>query len=375
MTHILYIVTQADSGGAQKYVYDLATGLDSRQFQVSVAVGQSADRSLVTRLKAQNVPAYELQHLVRPISPLKDAMAVWEITRLIHTVRPTHVHLNSSKADIIGSLASLLAHLTGTPHRLITTIHGWPFLESINIVAKAIYLIAEILVAPIKHQMIFITAKDQAIARDFPINHSVLIPNGINTDLTLLEREVARVKLNLPAGNIIIGTIANFYAPKDLPTFIGVIKKLREKNNKVIGAIIGDGMLRPELEKIIADERLTSFIHLLGKRDNAAQYLSAFDIYLCTSTKEGFPFSILEAMTAHLPIVATDVGGISTAIRNGETGLLCPASDPSALANGVTILITDREKAQRLATNAEQLVKKEFTVDQMIGETAKCYRD
>lgn len=373
MTHILYIVTQADSGGAQKYVYDLATGLDSDQFQVSVAVGQNLDRLLVARLKAKNIPVYELRHLVRPISPLNDVLAVWEVARLIRTLRPTHVHLNSSKTDVVGSFASFLVRLTGTPHRLIATIHGWPFLESINIIAKIIYIIAEAIVAPIKHQVIFITNSDKVVAKYFFIRQSVIIPNGINTTFPLLDKGNAQDQLNIPADKIVIGTVANFYATKDLPTFIAVVKKLHEKNNNIIGAIIGDGMMRLELEKIIATEKLENIIYLIGKKDNAAQYLSAFDIYLCTSTKEGFPFSILEAMAAHRSIVATNVGGVSQAIINNETGLLCPPSNVEKITSAVSALIENPVEATRLATNAQKLVSDKFTIEKMVTETKNVY--
>jgi glycosyltransferase involved in cell wall biosynthesis len=372
---ILYVVTQADRGGAQKYVLEMAQVAKESGYNVDVAVGQSDDRSLVESLKSAEINVIELRHLVRQISPLHDVQAVFELWRAYNRLKPTTIHLNSSKAGVVGSVASLLAKLTGTPHRLIYTVHGWSFMESGGALKKITYLVCEWLTAPLKDKIIYITRADEQIAHSnhFFIRQSTRIPNGIDTRATLLSREDARTQLNIPSTTYSIGTIANFYATKGLSDFITIINQLRITSPDIIGVIIGDGPLRAKLETQIKDLELQSHVILIGKKENAQQYLPAFDLYLSTSHKEGFPYTILEAMYAKLPIVATNVGGINEIIHSGKNGTHISVADISTALTAITYYRTHPESARAHGEQAYHDVVTSYTLTKSTAETLKCY--
>jgi glycosyltransferase involved in cell wall biosynthesis len=373
--HVLYIVTQGDAGGAQKYVREMAQAAKNAGHTVTVAVGQSEDRSLVQSLKQANIEIVELRHLVRPISPLHDVLAVFELWSVCRRLKPTVIHLNSSKTGVVGSVASLLAKITGRPHKLIYTVHGWAFMESGSLVKRLTYFVCEWLTAPLKNLIIFITQADREVARknNFIIANAVQIPNGIDIALPHLSRNEARDRLGLPQDNLIIGTIANFYHTKGLGDFISVIKNIRQQHPMVMGVIIGDGPLRIELENQIQSSDLTSAVLLVGKKSNAQQYLKAFDLYLSTSHKEGFPYTILEAMNTQIPIVATRVGGIPDIIENNTHGLLAPTQNISEITLCVQTLINDLKLRETLAQNAVTKVSQQYQLKNSIEQTLRLY--
>src|SRR3989344_2985002 len=121
---ILYIITQGEMGGAQRYVYDLATGLDPKQYKVTVAVGNERG-DLEKKLSAAGISTRVLRHLKRAINPWHDLLVLWEIRRLIQAVKPDIVHLNSTKAGFVGSIAAAMAGA----RNVVFTAHGFAFLE------------------------------------------------------------------------------------------------------------------------------------------------------------------------------------------------------------------------------------------------------
>jgi len=150
MLKILYLVTQSDFGGAQRYVYDLATNL-SENFTIIVAGGeQGYEGELVKKLNKSGIRYLPLSHLKRAISPWHDWSAFWQIVHLIQTEKPDIVHLNSSKISILGSLAAWWCKVP----KIIYTVHGWVFSEDLPLGKKYFYKILEKLTARFKTDII-----------------------------------------------------------------------------------------------------------------------------------------------------------------------------------------------------------------------------
>ena len=123
ISKILYLITQSEWGGAQRYIFDLATNLPLNRYEISVAAG--GNQKLHTKLDEKNIKSYKLKNLVREINPIKDLKAYFEIKRLLKEVKPDILHLNSSKAGIIGAIASKHAGVK----KIIYTVHGFVFNE------------------------------------------------------------------------------------------------------------------------------------------------------------------------------------------------------------------------------------------------------
>lgn len=375
---ILYIITLSSWGGAQKYVYNLALNLAKIEtIEFSVAGGQESIGELSARLLDKNLKFIPIKRLVRRISPLNDLLAVWEIKKLIDKEKPDVVHLNSSKAGAVGSLA---AKLSRQRPKVIYTVHGWVFKESLNPIIKLVYFLIEKSFAGFKDFFIFLSHLDQQTgikSKITPANKTTIIYNGLDlSDNYFFDKETALNKLNIKAnGRLVIGTVANFYATKGLQYLIEAVKILTDDYKlPVLIIIIGDGELRPELERQITGLKLQDKIILTGSVKDASKYLQAFDIAVMSSVKEGVPYFLLEAMSAGLPIVATKVGGIPEVITNGENGFLVESKNPAALAGKIKTLAEDENLRQQFSNNNQQKVKDQFNLEDTIKKTLQIYK-
>ncbi|MFA5318137.1 MAG: glycosyltransferase family 4 protein [Patescibacteria group bacterium] len=366
-TKILYLITQSDFGGAQKYVYDLATNI-SQNYTVIVAGGQQGERGeLAQKLKEKNIKYVYIPHLKRAILPWHDFLAFRQIVKLIKQEKPDIVHLNSSKISIIGSLATRWCRVP----KIIYTVHGWVFNEELSWWKKTFYKILEKWTAKYKNQIICLSEFDKKTAiqkKITPANKISVIYNGIKP-IKFLSREEAREKLNVPKDIVVIGSIGNLYSNKGHEYLIKTFEILNIKY--LILNIIGEGPRRDSLELKI--NTASKNIKLLGSLENASRYLSAFDIYVCSSIKEGLPYTILEAMQAGLPIISTNVGAIPEVITDGKEGLLVEPKNPEALAKKIQYLIDNPEIAKQLGEQVKKDVAKKFSLKKMIEKTEEIY--
>ncbi len=372
---ILYLITQSEWGGAQRYIFDLATTLSAQNYQVEVAAGGNQD--LFSQLSQKGIKTYQLKNLVREINPAKDLMAYFEIKKLIKQTLPDILHLNSSKAGVVGAIAGKRLGVK----KIIYTAHGFVFNEPMPTWKKLLYLWAEKYSAHYKDTLICVSEFDRQVGIKNKIASEkklIKINNGIEK-IYFLDQKQARAKLNLPANKTIIGTIAHFYPTKGLIYLIRAAKIVANKFPDIIFAVIGDGQQRNLLQTEIKKLDLTNNFFLLGNKflkdkKEASRYLPAFALSVLPSVKEGFPFVILEAMQAGLPIVATCVGGIPEMIKDNESGLLVPPANPENLAQAIIKLLENKNLADQLGRQAKIDVAQKFSLEKMITRTKEVYR-
>jgi len=372
---ILYIITQSEFGGAQKYVYYLANGLTKEKYEVTVACGIGG--LLINRLKESNVEVVPIPELVREISPLKDCLAFIRLIRVIRKGKFHIVHTNSTKAGILGRLAAKLA---GVPIVLFTT-HGFVLNEPMGWLRKLVFSIAERIAGYFTDIIIAVTEADRQTVIKYNIvqpHRIITIHNGLDTDAfknsIMYKLGQKREELGLPSDRkIIVGIVANFYPTKGLQYFIKAAKLVKKAFPETLFVIIGDGQQREELKELVDKLGLTASILFKGQRDDVAEILPLFDVFVLSSVKEGLPFALLESMAAARPIVATKVGGIPEVIRDGETGYLVPPCDPESLAKAICSLLADKEKAREIGLSAKKRVVSSFSLKKMVEKTEKVY--
>ncbi|OGY47728.1 MAG: hypothetical protein A2840_01045 [Candidatus Buchananbacteria bacterium RIFCSPHIGHO2_01_FULL_47_11b] len=372
MKKILLVVTQSDLGGAQRYVAILAHFFAQRGDDVSVAAGGNKNGKLLRQLDAAGIKTFHLSHLVRNINPLQDIRAIFELSALCKKLKPSVVHLNSSKAGVVGSIA---AHRAGVP-TVLYTAHGFVFNEPLPAWKKFLYIIAERYTAKFKTKIICVSQRDQQTAAEnaiAPAEKLIVIHNGVEP-AQLLTRQEARSKLGLPADKFIIGSIASFYPTKGIDHLIDAMAILKKQQIACLLALIGNGPQRSKIETKISRLELTDTVLLLGQHEEAEKLLLAFDIFVLPSVKEGLPFSLLDAMAAGVPVVATAVGGIGEVIQNGVNGFLVEPANPSALAIALSKLSRDMNNTRALATRAQKDTQNNFSQKQMLERTSQLYR-
>ena len=296
---ILYVITKSNWGGAQRYVYDLATALPKDQFEVGVAFGEEG--LLAKKLREARVALFPIEVLQRDVSISNDVKSFLELLRLFRTEKPDSVHLNSSKAAGVGALA---ARLAGVP-RIIFTAHGWPFWERRNPVSRGLIYFISWLTALLSHKIIVVSDYDLKVAQKMPgIAHkTVRIYNGIDFHFPLGSGDV--VRHSFPKGVRITGTIGELTKNKNQ---IALIEQAKNDPTMYV-AIVGDGEDRLYLKKKIEEYGLTARVKLFGFMP-ASEVLRGFDVFVLPSIKEGLPYVLLEAKMVGLPVVASRVGGV-----------------------------------------------------------------
>ena len=361
--NLLYIITQADGGGAQKYTLALAN-----YFKGSIAAGNEAVK-LFEEAKKSDLTTFPLYHLKRNINPFHDFLAVWEIRELLKILKPDIVHLNSTKAGVLGSFATI-----GLKTKVVFTAHGFIFNEPLSPAIRSFYLAAEKTASSYRDYIITVSDADKKSALENNlISESKIstIHNGIEV-INFLPKEEAKTKLNLPKNKFIIGCVANAYKTKGLDVLIEAISILSDDLKKLCEfIIIGDGPEFTNLKLKIENLHLTATINLAGKIDNVNTLLRAFDLFLLPSRKEGLPYTLLEAMQAGLPIIATNVGGNKEAL--GDSAILIKPEDPQILAKTIANLLNNPQLQKELSVKT--LKQSElFTENRMLEETQNIYK-
>lgn len=374
---LLYIVTQPEWGGAQRYIFDLATSLND-EFDITVATGRiDNSKELVVKLESKGIKTHTFQNLVRQIRPWSDFMAFLEITLFLNSNKFDIVHLNSSKAGVIGSLCANL----NSVKKIFYTAHGWVFNEPLPFWKKKFYKIAEKISAKSITSIITLSKIDTEIGILEKIakpNKFIQIYHGIQSNEPL-PHEIAISKinedfsLNLKTNDRIIGTVANFYKTKGLKYLITAWSDIIKESPDAKLVIIGDGILKNKIQQQIKNNRLDNSILLLGKIVDAAKYLKILDIFILPSVKEGLPYVILEAMQAKLPIIATRVGGVPEIIENNVNGLLINPADSSEITDSIKRIINNPELRKNLSENAFRTLNEKFKLINMVNQTKNIY--
>lgn len=378
---VLFVITQSEFGGAQRFLYNLISQLNQSVYDLKVAIGDTSDKEFVLALKNAGIEVSELKWLTRNINPVKDLGAIFELRKLIKKFEPETVLLNSSKAGFIGSFAATFPSKIKT--RVIYRIGGWSFNDPWPWWKKKLWLILEKKSAGWKDLIIVNNRHDLEQARRLKIGETekiLLIHNGLDPyRLNLLDKEEAKIKLFEKAAKIsgqvfqattLVGTIANFYPAKGLAYLLETASQLKDRRD-LIFLVIGDGPDKKYLENLIQKKNLKNKVFLLGRLENASQYLSAFDIFLLPSVKEGFPWVVLEAMSAKLPIIATAVGAIPELIEDGQNGLLVEPAHPKQITEKIRWLLENDRLKQELGLQAHQTVLFKFPLDKMVKEIEK----
>ena len=389
MKKVLFIITQSEFGGAQRAFFNIATDLNKEKYEIIVAAGPEGDdeQGLLSALEKKKINIRHLKYLRRAINPLFDLRGLLEIRKLIKKERPETLFLGSTKAGFLGSLAG---RLTKVPN-IIYRIGGWTFNDPWPDWKKKIYIKIEKLTAKFKDVIINNTESDYRQGIELGIRakkKNLTIYNGIDIKgLKFLIKEKAREELitklskfftfNKPVSDWqIVGTIANLYPAKGLEYLIKTANILTKKHSRLIFLIIGEGQERKNLIRLIKKYRLENKFFLVGFVPDACKYLKAFDVFVLSSVKEGFPWTILEAMAAEVPVVATKVGVIPEILKDpstgsGQVGILVEPKNPKQLAEAIESLIKSSELKEKLIQQAREIVEKKFTLEKMINKIEK----
>jgi glycosyltransferase involved in cell wall biosynthesis len=370
-------ITKSNWGGAQKYVFDIATNTPRDQFDTTAVLGGGGD--LMKKLEEAGVKTILLKNSQRDINVKKEFSLLFELIKLFRKEKPDIVHLNSSKIGFVGALA---ARLSGVK-KIVFTVHGWAFNENRSFLSKTLFKILHIFTIILCHEVISVSeVSKKQIGKLFGKKLTV-IRNGLR-DIDLKNKDSAREGLSVKmleknkktssilSGNPIwIGTISELHTTKGLNYAIEAISKIK---NNIIFVIIGEGEKRKELEEQIVKLGIANKVFLIGYVDLASTYLKAFDILTLSSITEALPYMLLEAGYASLPVIASNVGGIPEIIENNKTGILVSSRNSEEIKSSIEYLIKNPQKARDFGSSLKEKISKNFTQKIMLEKTFALYR-
>jgi glycosyltransferase involved in cell wall biosynthesis len=355
---VLYVITRTQIGGAQVHVLDLLSGLSSH-CEPLLATGE--DDFLAREARSLGVECFVLPELVRAIHPWKDLCATRSLVELIRATRPTLAHVHTSKAGIIGRFAS---HTAGIP--AVYTVHLWPFEDGTNLVRTMVGVPLERITARFASRII--TVSDAT--RQTGLRRGIGRPDQFVTIHNGIPDTPFRARL-CSSGRPKVAVVARFVEQKDHDTLLRAVAELTVKPELFF---IGDGPRMPEVRGLCQRVGLTDICHFLGERRDVPQILAECDLFALATHWEGLPLSILEAMRAGLPVIATNVGGNSEAVAHGVTGLLTPRKDVAALRCALEFLCASFEWRLRFGAAGRQRFQHLFSSEQMLSKTLQVYQ-
>lgn len=367
---ILHIVRPA-KGGMKNHLLELLANANEARFLHMVVCPQG---EMADSLKMRNIKTF-----IVPISgeflPYKDFMVLRQVIALLRSIKPDIVHVHSSKAGFIGRLAAIIA---GSPI-IVMTVHGSIF-QGTHYFKESICGLMEFFLSGFTHKIITVSEElHKEIVHRVKVNPNkvVTIYNGIKTKVnesnknkTWLYRE-----LGIPETKKIVGTVARLAPQKGIAYFIRAAELVLKEIKNVSFVVIGDGPLREGLERLSAGLGLKGSVYFTGERQDVRSIMLHLDVFVLASLTEGLPLTILEAMEAGCPLVATKVGGIPEVIEHGKNGLLVKPKDIFALAEAIKIILSDSTKSKAMGNWGRELVLEGFVIDKMVESTEKLYQE
>ena len=369
---ILFVITKSNWGGAQRYVFDLATSL-SATYDVAVALGGNG--KLKEILENNHVRTISLTHLTNTISLGDEIRSSKELYRLFRTERADILHLNSSKAGAIGALAGRLARV---PH-IVFTAHAWAWNEDRPFLARAGIALIHWLTVILSHRTITVShsVNDQMARFPFTKRKMRVIHPGI-IPLPRVDRAQARAlfatqfpTLRDATGPWLV-TLAELHPIKGHRYALTTFLELRKTHPTAVYVLIGDGSERDALSDFVKKENLTDAVFFAGHIQDAATLLSAFDIFVLSSLSESFGYVLLEAGGAEVPVIASDVGGIPEIISEGA-GILVPPKNEILLLDALLHTLSHTKENTTRIRALKERVATYFTKERMVEETRDLY--
>ncbi len=374
--NILYVITKAERGGAQQHVRDLAVCLKSNH-HVHVGIGESSGW-LFEELRREGI-ATTFVPLKRGWNPFAFFGFAIQLSQLIWHVQPDIVHLHSSHTLLGAWIVRLFFH----PAKSVITLHGLSLLadsspSAINMVprprfhslAKFIYKIYLSISLRAADSVICVSDADvQIVKKLFPFVLLQTIHNGIESP-AFLSRVDARARLKLSLDAFVIGTLGRFAYPKNQAMLLEAFSKCRNVN--AVLCLLGEG---PDHDRLIARANDLDIRDRVIFAHGDATLLPAFDLFVLPSLFEGFPYVLLEAALARVPVIATDVGGVSELIIHKKTGLLIEAGDLVRLTQEMDELEAQPETSRMYADAAYDRVLSDFSRERMCKQTVEVYQN
>jgi glycosyltransferase involved in cell wall biosynthesis len=360
-------------GGVRQYLWCLAPHLERLGLRVEIAfLGEGA---ALAETRERGIAASAVRKRGRG-----DLLAIPRLARLMRARRPAIVHTHTLSTNFYGRFAAMLARVP----RCVTTVHS--FMRDLlrhdptGRFGNQLLYWQNQYVNRFADRLIAVSqgVQDWLLSSNVPPERIRLIRCGMDLDGGKEiegSAEEARQRLGLSTTDWVIGNIARTHPVKDQMTLLEATIPLMQTDSSVKLVIVGDGPERPRLDARCRSAGVAKQVRLPGRVSNARTLMPGFDVYVLSSRMEGVPLSILEAMAARRPVVATWVGGIPEVVEDGLSGLLVPEGSPESLREAVGRIRADQALARRLAGAGRRTVEQTYDARETSRELADVYEE
>jgi len=357
---ILYLITKSEPGGAQTHIYQLSKCFIGKGDQVAIMSYPGA--WLEQETKNTDIEFYPNKYFSNIPNPFTVFKAIKEIKKAVKDFNPDLVCCHSTAAGFLGRLT--IKNKIPT----IFTAHGWAFTKGTPFLRKIIAILIEKLAGKFCSKIICVSDFDKSLVLKYritSIDKIEVVHNGVDIQDV---QDFQNSKLSI----VFVGRLAK---PKNPLLLLKAFDDLSpELKDKASISIIGDGPKLKQLKEFIKETKLEG-INLLGSmpRTKVLETLKKSDIFVLISDWEGFPYTIIEAMSCGLPVIASDVGGIREALNN-ECGILVKRGDQQEIKQALERLLKTPSLIKDMGRNAKERLEKEFSLDKMLRETEQVYK-
>jgi glycosyltransferase involved in cell wall biosynthesis len=359
---IVHVLTRGDVvGGAQSHVRELSIELRKLGHEITVITG--APGIFTGQLRQIGIPSLQLRSLVHPLRPHLDLAALVELWRALRELKPDLVCAHTAKAGSLGRTAARL-------HRIpsVFTPHGWSMVDRTTLKPNLLYCWAESLAGRIGTRVINVCEFERALAQGFGVCPAAaldVVHNGIP--------EVAFTRVRpVDAQPPVMVMVARFAGQKDHATLLQALSGLLFMDWQLL--LVGEGELESCVRAQVELLDLGGRVLILPPETDVSRLLMEAQLFVLSTNFEALPISILEAMRAGLPVVATNVGGISEAVRHQESGLLTSRGDVAGLRDALACLMAEPRLRLALGNAGRLQWAAHFTAKTMAERTVEVYQ-
>ena len=379
---VLRVIARLNVGGPALHVAYLSAGLADRGYDTTLVAGKvgAGEESMAFVAEQRGVRIETLDDLHREIAPLRDLRTILRLARLIRSERPTILHTHTAKAGAVGRIAALLAG-DARPPVIVHTFHGHVLRGYFNPALTAAFRLLEQLLARVATKLVAVSpeVRDDLVALGVaPAAKFAVVRLGIELDERVdydeEGRKATRRLLGIPPDAFVVGWIGRMTAVKRTEDIARTLQALVERGVDGYLCLVGDGPDRTRLERRMHELGVAKRCLFVGYQENVARFYDAMDVLLLTSVNEGTPVSVIEALAAGRPVVATRVGGVSDVVRDGVDGFLAEVADVESLAARLAELAGDPELRARMGNAGQAHVVDRYAVERLVDDIDRLYR-
>ena len=378
---LVRVIARLNVGGPALHVSYLSRDLQARGYETTLVAGDvtRGEESMAFVAEQAGVRVQQLPGLVRELSPVRDAIAAVKLAKVIRRVRPRIVHTHTAKAGAVGRAAALLAGLRPRPV-VVHTFHGHVLSGYFGPLGTRMFRLIETTLAKSTDTLVAVSpeVRDDLVAIGVaPASKFAVVRLGIELEHRVDfdgDRAEERRRLGIEPGRFVVGWFGRMTAVKRTGDLLSALAALRERGVDALLLLVGGGDDQLRLEQQARDLGLARDCLFVGYQESIARWYAICDVVVLASANEGTPVTIIEALAAGRPVVATNVGGVPDVVEDGVSGYLVPPRDADAMAERLAALAEDPDLRERLGSAGRQRVLRRYAVSRLVDDVDTLYR-